>query len=545
MGAEQPARSNQAIPGFQRMQEFDLDHFQKSVAEYVSGSLYAEAMLHIKSFVEQIINEPESVGVVFASREVDALCEQLADAYYSQREAQPAHAVGGTVILASELVKAGGHVELMKDYLALELFESPVRVALTNVFNRFDHATIAEWESLLNCEVYVAPHLELDGKLDALTARLEEWRPSTIVAMGHNQDVVCVVAAHAPGVTSRFYVHHGDHHLSLGVTCPAFEHVDLHNVGYELCKTQIGVERQLFWPISTVRPGEVKTRFLERGALTSCSCGRMSKFESDSYTVRYERAVALILKTSGGYHVHIGELSDAFLAKIYDELDAENVSRDRFIYIEWVPSLSKALIEQSVDVYVTSFPLGGGKSSIEAMSVGVPVIVHESYRSRNHGGGDLVYPSSHGWSGYDELCRIFAQWDELSLREHAAAALRHFERYYSKEALMTAFASGRNCADCVPPLRPYRRNALRAYLDARRARVRANERAEAESTRVFQEWQRVNAAYEAHSATVLSQREQIEQLLAEKAALEVSLAECESKRASRTWKNKITKLLGK
>lgn len=526
------------------MQEFDLDRFQELVAECISQCLYGDAMVRIKSFAEQIIHDPESVGVVFASRELDALCEKIAGGYYALRRCAPIKSTRGTVILASELVKAGGHVELIKDYLALNLFEHPVRVALTDLFDRFDHATIAEWQSTLGCEVFVAPQGRLDEKLDALAACLADWNPSTIVSMGHNQDVVCVVVAHAPGAQKRYYVHHGDHHLSLGVTCDTFQHVDLHNVGYELCGTRIGVAKQLFWPISAVRAAEVKTRFLERGVLTTCACGRMSKFESESYPVRYEHAVALVLKASGGCHVHIGDLSEDFLRRIYRELDAEQVSRERFIHIEWVPSLPTALIENEVDVYLTSFPFGGGKASIEAMSVGVPVVVHESYRSRNHGGGDLAYPSSYSWSQYDELFRIFSQWNEASLREHAEAARRHFERYYSKEAFVTAFESGQDCAACVPPLRTYRGNALRNYLDMKRSRVLAHGHAESERIRVFQEWQKVCSAYETHSKTILQQQAQIAQLAEEKAALERSLARHETERAARSWKGKIKVLLG-
>jgi hypothetical protein len=342
------------------MHDFDLDRLQETVVRSISQSLYGDAMARIKTFVEQVINDQESIAVVFASRELDALCRTLADAYHADRRHAPEREGRGTVILASELVKA---------YLALGLFESPVRVALTDLFNRADHTAIDEWVSLLGCEVFVATETELDGKLDALTARLGEWNPSTILTLGHNQDVVCIVAAHAPGARNRYYIHHGDHHLSLGVTCEAFQHVDLHNMSYELCKNEIGVAQQLYWPLSVVRPSEIKTRFLDRGVLTTCSCGRMSKFESGSYALSYERAVACILKASRGYHVHIGDLSDAFLQKIHEELDAENVGRDRFVHIEWVASLSRALIENAVDVYISSFPLGGGKALIEVISL--------------------------------------------------------------------------------------------------------------------------------------------------------------------------------
>ncbi|CAD6542120.1 hypothetical protein ACFQ3P_20645 [Paraburkholderia sabiae] len=529
------------------MQDFDLDRLHESVVKCISLSHYDDAMVRIKSFVEQIINDPESIAVVFASRELDDLCRTLADAYYGDQHVTEGR---GTVILASELVRAGGHVELIKDYLALGLFESPVRVALTDLFNRIDHDTIRDWESVLGCEVFVAMETGLEDKLDALSAKLGEWNPSTILTLGHNQDVVSIVAAHFPGATNRYYIHHGDHHLSLGVTCEAFQHVDLHNMSYELCRHEIGVSQQRYWPLSAVRPSERKTSFLNRGVLTSGSCGRESKFESGSYALCYERAVACILKASRGYHVHIGELSDAFLQRIYAELDAGEVSRNRFIHIEWVPSLSKALIEHSVDVYVGSFPLGGGKALIEAMSVGVPVVTHESYRSRYHGGCELTYPDSKIWRGYDELSRIFEQWNQALLEQHGELALQHFERYYSKEAFLSAFARDPNSTPDVPPLRAYRGNPLQSYLDTRRQREALRLRNETERNRIFGEWEKLRNAYEEHTKTILNQQVLIERLTERKHQLEMSLVEqevisqqLEDDRVRRSWKWKTRKLI--
>lgn len=186
------------------MLELDLDRLQETVVECIAKQQFGDAMTRIKLFVEEVINDPETVGVVLASRELDSLCETLADAYYCDRHGEPANAGRGTVILASELVKAGGHVELIKDYLALELFEAPVRVALTDLFNRIDRDHIDEWEALLGCEVFIAEESSLGDKLGVLTARLAEWKPCTIVSVGHNQDVVCVMSAFAPGAGNRY-----------------------------------------------------------------------------------------------------------------------------------------------------------------------------------------------------------------------------------------------------------------------------------------------------------------------------------------------------
>jgi len=269
----------------------------------------------------------------------------------------------------------------------------------------------------------------------------------------------------------------------------------------------------------------------------------MSKFESESYALRYERAVACILKASRGYHVHIGDLSDAFLQKIHEELDAENVSHDQFIHIPWVASLSQALIENAVDVYVSSFPLGGGKSLIEAMSVGVPVVTHESYRSRYHAGSDLAYPDSFTWSQYEELGRIFKQWDEPLLKWHAASASQHFERYYSQDAFLKAFASGLDSAALVPPLHAYHRNQLQNHLDIKRQRVQEIGHLISEKNRMFEEWMKVDTGYKERCATITELQAVIEQLTQEKLALEVSvMAQRQNEGTPRSWKGKIRKI---
>lgn len=531
------------------MHELDLGRLQELIANRISNLQFGDAMACIKSFVELVINDPESVAAVFASRELDALCSRLANAYYGQCR-EPGGKGRGTVILASELVRAGGHVELIKDYLALGLFESPVRVALSDLFNRMDRSTIDEWKSLLDCDVFIAGQPGLGDKLDAIVEQLCEWNPSTILTLAHNQDVVCVVAAHFPGATLRYYVHHGDHHLSLGVTCEVFEHVDLHNMSYELCKREIGVPHQRYWPLTAVKPSWIRTQFLERRALTTASCGRMSKFEAGTYAFRYERAVALILKATRGYHVHIGELSADFLHRIYAELDAENVSYDRFIHVEWVPSLSQALLEHAVDVYIGSFPIGGGKALVEALSVGVPVVTHESYRSRYHSGVDLTYPESYVWTGYEDLSEIFGRWCEPLLKEQSALALQYFERYYSKEAFSSAFAAGEDADVYVPPLHVYRGNRLQAFLDIRRARQLALGPLASENERILAEWAKLHAAYEDCGATIRNQQLDIERLSNERNTLALKLQEQQGVLSQargegivRWWKNQAKRLL--
>ena len=43
---------------------------------------------------------------------------------------------------------------------------------------------------------------------------------------------------------------------------------------------------------------------------------------------------------------------------------------ERFIYMPWVPSVWKTLHDCRVDLYIASFPYGGGLTLIEAMGAG-------------------------------------------------------------------------------------------------------------------------------------------------------------------------------
>ena len=129
------------------------------------------------------------------------------------------------------------------------------------------------------------------------------------------------------------------------------------------------------WPLVAEDLGHrVDRPFLTRGHLTTCSSGGFEKFELTHYhreqipyAYRYEKLVPHILKASGGTHIHIGTLSERMLSIIRRGLDELAVSHDRFIHIEYVPNLWAALLDLSVDAYVGSFPLGGGRATIEAM----------------------------------------------------------------------------------------------------------------------------------------------------------------------------------
>jgi hypothetical protein len=225
------------------------------------------------------------------------------------------------------------------------------------------------------------------------------------------------------------------------------------------------------WPLVAEDLGHrVDRPFLTRGHLTTCSSGGFEKFELTHYyreqipyAYRYEKLVPHILKASGGTHIHIGPLSDRMLAIIRRGLDELAVSHDRFIHIEYVPNLWTALLDLSVDAYIGSFPLGGGRATIEAMGAGLPLIVHANYRSHFFSVQFEVYQGAAIWSNDAELVdavTAFASPD--TLQQHARMSRSYYEANHTLRLLQERM-SGRAAA--IPAKPDYNRSQMQSFLD--------------------------------------------------------------------------------
>jgi glycosyltransferase involved in cell wall biosynthesis len=461
-----------------RIEERKIDSLDLSahIASLVDGRHFDAALDMLQSFVERVIFDPASVARVFVSHELDSLCKSIASAKVDVLETQAPAEPAGTVILVSELSRAGGHNELIKDIIRLKLFAAPIRILQTDCFDRVNAEVSAVFSESTGAQVLELGATDAEGKFSALIRRVREASPQNLLLLGHNQDALTISTAFASKAVMPFlnvvYVHHGDHHLSLGAATNEFVHVDPHNIGYFHCKEELGHPCNHYWPL-TVNIASKSSRqvaFLEAGRLITCSSGRPEKFESGSYRFDYFELIPLILRNSGGTHVHIGELTPERLDGIRQELLKTGIDPSRFVHIPWVNSVSRALVDHQVDLYISSFPLGGGKATLEAMASGIPLLMHQSYRSRFHGGVDIAYSGAFVWRTEEELLEIIRGIDADTLSAHSALALRHYERFHSDDALVAScnFDVPQDEA-VIPPLRDYKEDPLQCFLDDARA----------------------------------------------------------------------------
>jgi hypothetical protein len=418
-------------------------------------------------FVQDVFLDQRAIAKVFASEPLDRAVSHIGARVLAQMQAPVSGpSSGATVFLASELYATGGHTAVIEDILRTKAFEGPTTILLTDVFARADVEAIKARFAPFGLEVECAPEGNLESRLKWTLSRLVALKPNALLLFQHHQDSVAVAAAQ-PGIAARTMLyHHADHHLCLGVTLPHLEHVDLSPMAYHHCRDEVGLSRNMYWPLAcedfgapAVHEGSIGTG----GALRTCSTGTRNKFEL-AYQYDYAEIVPRILAATGGSHVHIGMLSESTLERIYSGMAERDIAADRLIYREWVPSVWKALQEHAVDVYVVSFPLGGGRAAIEALGSGTPVVAHQSYLSRFHGTADLLYPSAFVWRTPDELFDHLAGLTADAVRTESALARGHYLHAHTYDVLRAAILAG-EAAQPAPPLRPYRADPLQSFID--------------------------------------------------------------------------------
>lgn len=424
-------------------------------------------LMGVHKFVQACILDRRSLAKVFAEPALDNFCLQIGDAVAREmhiaRESKAAHQQADCVIVATQLYRAGGHTAVIEDLLNTGRFGARPYLILTDAFSLADRSIVGErfGESVTG---EIAPDGSMASKLQWLLQRLDALRPRTLILMNHHQDPVAIAAAQPYLADRTVFYHHGDHQLCLGVTLRHTMHVDPHPMGFYNCRDAIGIASPVYWPLIATDQGKRADQpFMTHDALRTCSSGSQNKFDVP-YKFPYFDVLPRVMKAAGGSHVHIGPLSTELLGSVRAGLEANGVPSERFIHVPWVRSVWKALQSYDVDLYLASFPLGGGKVAIEAMGAGIPIAGHDSYISRFLGGCDMFYREAFTWSRPEELIDYLSTITPGKLTTESRLAREHYERFHTQEALVRAIDAAFNAE---PPPMPRRHivNQMQSFLD--------------------------------------------------------------------------------
>ncbi len=414
---------------------------KENVSHLIDVGELDKSLRLIHDFVEVIFTEPLCTSQVFGSKELDDLCQRIGkanlEAIKQKNADSPASQQSRSVFtyIVTKLQKSGGHTRVIEDFIKARP-EAQHVILSTELDGQSDTDYLmnglAKQASIV---LELAPKGNYQQRLTWLQKRLLEIHPKKVYLFNHHQDSIAVAAMQPEmGLDGSFY-HHGDHHLCLGVYLPHLEHIDPHPMGYHNCRDALGISNT-YIPLTVDDKGNrpFDWPFFSGGVLTTCTVGRSNKIEIP-YFVSYLELVPRLLKATGGRHIHIGRLTPWALFKIRRGLKFYDIKPDRFIYIPWVNSVWRALHDYRVDLYVASFPYGGGVTLIEAMGAGVPVALHKHIYSRVLSGIDLAYPEAFSWRFPDELLDYCASLTADTLRDTGRLARKQYDNFHHREIL--------------------------------------------------------------------------------------------------------------
>lgn len=407
--------------------------------------------------VSRIFVEPQCTARFYGAKQLDDECISLGELASTHpdiesRIVQKSDADSDHVVfVASRLQKSGGHTRVIEDFASL-LPHSKKTIVVTEVPARSDRILEAKLKDL-GVKVLWAPRGNLYKKLVWLQRTLLTLNPGTVYLFNHHEDSVAIAGMSVLGDVEKYFYHHADHHFCLGLHLKGFKHIDFHAFGYHRCRNESQIADNMYLPLTASDFGvNPKVEFMQGGQLITCTAAGHNKLEVPHFVSYFDLIPELLAKT-GGKHIHIGKLSWLARRKLQWNLRKAGVDSSNFVYVPWVPSVWKALHAYQVDLFIASFPIVGGKTLVEVMGAGVPLVVHDNPVSRFLGGVDMAYPSAFCWREPEQLIEFSKTVNIAMLQSQSQDARRYYEQYHHPELLRQALQEGKQLV--APPLNPH------------------------------------------------------------------------------------------
>lgn len=405
----------------------------ETVESHITNTAWNAALVTIREFVEAIVRNPFCNGIILTIPELDTLCQQIGNAI---PHATTQQANDNTVIyVASQLYTAGGHTAVIEDFIRAQP-DKTHHILITNVYNSFFKKKIIDRFAKLPVTLHWADKWTMYGKFNWLRNKWISLNPAKVFLFNHHQDSAIIAAATPNMPGDIHYYHHIDFQLGLGKTLAHTIHIDMNPLSHTDC-TKHAYRKQVYLPLTCHDEGArdvTPASFMRSGKLHTASSGSLKKFSSP-YVYSYAQLVPEILKATGGKHTHIGPLDQRTLAIIKEGMRKLDIAVEQFQHIEFTKSLWRTLIQNNVDMFVTSFPIGGGRTAIEVMGSGTPVIGHVNAQSDFLSEGALLPPNTPTWRTPNELMQILATMTPALLSTAAIQSRAHYESYYREDNL--------------------------------------------------------------------------------------------------------------
>jgi hypothetical protein len=420
----------------------------------------------------------ENWGFTAGFPRLDELCQRIGRVFCPVvASSLPTRAGAPDVYIASEIYGIGGHTALIGDY-SRHRPDHPARLLVTNHLNQPKPAppAAAARTGLPVEAIEVTSATGLVDKVRWLIKRLADLQPERLFLLNHPEDPTPVAAAQ-PGLARWLYfVHHADHSPALGVHLPCHGHLDVTPRALTCCRDFLGVARPVYVPLGCAEPigvwrprvrsaakggqrfqpvvappvlappvhaqawrGQAGSAALPSAPLTTASSGAINKFSFNG-PLAYPDVITTLLARTNLRHIHFGPLPRDVVEGWPRSLAHRGIDPARLLHVPRVDSLWQAMTDFSVDVYLSSFPSPGARSSVEVMGSGTPMVFYQANPSAFTTGMFLAYPEAESWSVPEELVARLETIEDPWLAWQQLCSRRHFERFHAAAIIAPACA---------------------------------------------------------------------------------------------------------
>jgi hypothetical protein len=329
----------------------DTETFLKRLAE-LSHRLSSEPLWGRALFIPELDDLARKAGFVLAPRPTATTKSKV------------------LVHVATEVFRIGGHSNVIED--AVTALRDYRHVLILTAMNGSHPAVIS-----------MKPHFEelnLDVRFLSCSSRTEKARelasligalaPWAVLMLASYDDSVAYSAVTGDAAPRVLFLHHSDHQPSLGASRSDYVHVDLTPACHSVCASRPDLRASL---LSLTAKDIGTVQLADRHPVIGVTCGSPYKY-SGSIEFSYAQLVAALFSIGVSRLFHVGDMPDSQKDQICVDIAANGQDPNRLVLLPNVSSLAAKLLEISPDFYLTSHPLGGGKATIEALSVGLPVL---------------------------------------------------------------------------------------------------------------------------------------------------------------------------
>jgi hypothetical protein len=388
----------------------DMEMFLKRLAE-LTGKLLSEPLRGRALFIPELDELARKASLVVAPHHNSPTNPKL------------------LVCVATIVSPTGGHTRIIED-IAATLPDYRHVLVITGMHK--SHPTLASLQPRfdeLSLNVHVLQSLSWAEKARELSSLIAALGPQAVLLLAHQDDSIAYVGVAGHGAPRVLFLHHADHQPSLGACRFDYTHVDLTPACHRLCASQTRLRAALL-NLTVKDIGTVQ--LMERHPIIGVTCGSSHKYVGSS-EFSYAQLLAALLSGGVDRILHIGDMPPSQKDQICAYIAAGGQDASRVVFLGDSPSLAAKLVEISPDFYLTSHPIGGGRATVEALSVGLPILWVCPPSTLPLLGADMTFNTSVLVSALEQIPAAIHQL-ETEKSTLAKRSREIYEKHYSPSA---------------------------------------------------------------------------------------------------------------